>query len=288
MTFLKRTVITTLAIILIVGLLAILFTMLSNSDIGTDSSTTSSPEEEQVSYVRFPIHRGNMISTYSFVATASMSEVSVSELWLNSDDIVVVKRGADVKKGETLYKKGDETVNATCNMKILNIRYDTESDKQIVEYLNYESIRLTAVLPYSMYDQVEYKSEITTHNGIDEIQIIIEEIGYMVENNQFEIVLSSDLFILPGEKIDCILKRGVKENVLFIPAEAVFDDGTSNYYVTMLDAYKKPYKRDIYIGELFSVNENGNLYYYYEVLGGIDEGEIAVVPELDTEYIGYE
>lgn len=272
----KRKVFITILIAFVVVSLAALFFILNNRDSDEESSTASSSEEHYISYTHFPVNRGPMTSTYAFSTTATADADAVKTLYLSLSDELIAKRGANVKKGEALYKSGADTVNAEHSMKVLNITRDETVGRQIVEYLDYESVKLVARLPFSMYGIVDYNAHITLNSDVDNVPLNIDEIGYTVENDQFTVVLSSKEMFLPGERIDCTLRRGIRENVLHIPAEAVYNDGTS-YYVTMFDENRQPYRCEILVGELFKVNQSGNIWYYYEVLGGIKEGQDAVV-----------
>lgn len=276
----RRIAISAVIALIIVGLIisVIFFTQKRKAD--NDTSDTLSEDTDEFwaeGYICYPIHCGPMTSTRLFSATARMTEHAEGELTIPKDAEIEFSRGENVKKGEKLYTSGDNEINAEFNLKILDIYEDEAKEKLIIKYLNYNEIELTAYLPFELYDLIKYDSEIIIGNNSDNGGVEIMEIGYVIENDTFEITLKTDLMLLPGEKKECIFKYGVRENITFIPVEAVLNDGAS-HYVTMFDVNHKPYRRDIVVGEIFTVNQNGIILQYYEIISGLEEGEEAYAP----------
>lgn len=90
---------------------------------------------------------------------------------------------------------------------------------------------------------------------------------------------------LLGTPVQISFILDVADGGLYVPAEAVYQDGDS-YFANVLEG-ETVVQRRILAGQFFSAEEDGVLREYVEILSGAEEGEVLVVEQIlpDAEQI---
>lgn len=197
----------------------------------------------------------------------------------DSDNVTLeFKQGDLFSKGDVICSKdaNGKQVVTQCNGIIDRIEY--EGNYIHLTILNRDKLYYTMYVDYDDLDKISYSSEVYYRD--DEENIIKCDVRYIGseidENNQVKIEVVGGGDILPGmsETFYFVVENNIEG--LFLPAEAVNIKNT-HAFVLMKDEDGNYNEKEISIGESVEVEENGSLYTYYEILGGLDTDDTVYI-----------
>ena len=142
--------------------------------------------------------------------------------------------------------------------------------------LSYNSLYYTTYVQKDDLNYIDYKTKVYYYTSNNKkIDCHIEHINtYIDEGNLVEIRVKTDKVkeVLPGTENAIYFVLGNTKKALLLSEEMVYGDDAGHYVYIKTDD-DKYIKKEIEVGELIEVIEEGNNIYYYEILDGLTDGE---------------
>ncbi len=279
----KRTIIIITAAVLIIAAITFATVKLYKDNSGNADKTNSDLSEAiQTDIVLYPVCRGDIANVFNVTATAYAGKEAIKEINIQKTEGGTLQyiRGDNVEKGVPLYSGGENEVISEYRLKILDI--NEEEVVYILKVLDYSEIKLAAQVPYAKYNYVRYNTECSAYVRNKTNVCVIEDIGYEIQNGYFEVIFSCDAYILPGLTLNIAIKEGIIKDALFTDADAVYTDGTS-YYVNVRQKDNSTVKTEVTVGQTFSEESGGYIYYNIVITGGVKDGDMLVRYNVTTD-----
>lgn len=181
--------------------------------------------------------------------------------------------------GDTLYILAGEEYRSDVNGRIVNIVEGNGG--VIITLLNYDKLFAIVKVDASKLSKINYNTPVTlVVNGV-KCSSSVKYIDYEISEKTVNVWLNIPVRALPGSDIEAIFTLEVRANSLIASADAVYNDGLG-YYAFLELPGDSSRKVEISVGEYFVVEENGHEFAYYEVISGLEEGDVIVVETIDS------
>lgn len=241
------------------------------------SHTDTEPHNDYVSMVKCPVIKGEIASTFAVTGTVSASEQAIIIYKIEGIEDPAPfydLMGKKVQCGDILYKD----VAFTANGEIVNVAYS--KNVVSVTLLDCSELYITSLISYDQYTQLDYSTPVTVIFDGDKYPAKIQSIGYTFENNmtQLQVACENDQF-RPGLEVELCFTSDVRENGLYIPYEALFQNGDQPC-VKILDA-DKIRTVNVVCGEIFESESDGHVWKYVELLSGVQDGDVVIFEVLE-------
>jgi len=284
-----------------IGLIAILVLLfagmifgvvyLNNPDIFKSSkkALSSSVPTTQVYY---PVIKGEVVHTYeintrvvSGAPSVYMEEIKVVNVTDSNFEILKAK-GDTVSPSDPIYMYDGEVVSVDFNALIVDITSDqTYPAKNIlITLLNYDSLYTIAQIDTNKYKKINYDTNVKVIYEGREYESKILTIGWEVSQGKIPVKVDIPINILPGTDVKVVFILEVQNMAFYTLEEAIYQDG-GRYYANVLDGptgSSKTRRVEVTVGQRFSVEENGKMWDYVELLSGVKEGDTIVVEIIDN------
>lgn len=220
-------------------------------------------------------------STYQGEGTVAGDERGYLDTYTGSTDMEFqTARGAYVKAGDVLLSKDQETIICAGSGYVVDTYKSRESCQ--VTVLNEDRLYVTIQVPYEQFCLMDYDSEVSVKVDEQVYAGYIHQLGYIYQDGYVDVSVGFEGYIMPGRTVEVNISMSETEEKLWINADFVSNVG--GVMVTyVVDDYERniTHMQEIQVGERYLRFDNGNKFYFYEVLGGLTENQqIATAPLL--------
>lgn len=231
------------------------------------------------------VSRGALESVYSTNGLVSSDENEILKIYNieyeNTDRIKLsVKLGDEITKGQIIYSMNDEKVLSDCEGRIVDII--TDINNVIIKILDYSKLHINIKVPYEVIGVLDYASAVFITCDDVEYKGTIEKIGYVYFDDGIDVRISLPEYIMPNREVSVRIDLGQTKEMVFVPSAFITSIADINYaYVVVpVEAEDVPGKvknvtnqTEVKLGRKYTVYEDGNIFEYYEVISGINEGQ---------------
>lgn len=249
-------------------LIIIIICLLSSCAEQISSSTTD--DNEYISYVQSKVIIGEISSYYTVKGTVVAAEDSIKSYTFPISDYDNLKNlfGKELNEGDSIYAE------QTCDFfgKIIDVK--TEDNYTVVNIVDYSKLVILTQVDYEHYQKLDYSTPVTVTYGSIQGNANIIHIDYHFSNDYTTVKLASEAALMPGLEVDISFITETRENSMYIPFEALYKQGDEYYVKKLING--EPTDTNVYIGELFSVEENGYTFKYAEIVSGLEKGDTVV------------
>ncbi|MBQ9983814.1 MAG: hypothetical protein IJP29_04420 [Lachnospiraceae bacterium] len=252
---------------------------------------TKEEETEEIinNQVRYKVHTGKIEHTYEVDAkvVSEHSDLYMEHITLsNITDVnfeLFKKKGDEIEAGEIFYRFKNEDKSVDFQGKITDVIYYVEGNVKyvVIQLLNYDKLYICADVEYNKCKDINYRTKVSVIYEGKEYQTRVLHIGYEITDGKLPIQVSLPDEWLPGVEVKVRFILDVEEAGMYVSKDAVYCYG-NDYYVDRLTAEQKIEQIKITIGQEFAIEEDNAKYEYYEVLSGVNVGDILVAEEKDA------
>ena len=233
-------------------------------------STINDAGNEYISYVKSKVFTGVISSYYNVSGVVVENEGALNSYTfpLSAYDELIHFYGKELNKGDAIYAE------QSCDYsgKIIDVK--TENDCTVVDIIDYSKLTILTQVDYGHYQKLNYSTPVTITYGSIQGNANIIHIDYHFSNDYTTVKLASEAALMPGLEVDISFITETRENSMYIPFEALYRQGDEYYVKKLIDG--EPTDTNVYIGELFSVEENGYTFKYAEIVSGLEKGDTVV------------
>lgn len=191
---------------------------------------------------------------------------------------LVKEPGENFAKGDTVYTSNGKSKTVDFNGKVVDVVSSDNGKNLSVKLLNYDALFVVAEIDLETYSKITYSTPATVIYNNAEYNATIKNIGYEVVNDQVQIQLSAPDGVLPGSSVTVCLVLDTDTVGLYVPTAAIYNNGDHPYAFVRDGEGKK--QVEITVGQEFSLEEDGNVFHYIEILSGVKETDILLVEEV--------
>lgn len=188
------------------------------------------------------------------------------------------KLGEKVKKGDVIFKIGKTVYKS----EVSGIIIDFAKEKEYVSFtiLDYDMLYINIPINYAYIDKLSIgkKLKVFETNPLvtkKKHEETIERVGYIVDDNMIEVLLSDKAHYLPGTSVETELTYTDKIKSCYILKKMVLEDASGEY--VYVEKNGKRTKRPVKLGSEFSSRSDGVTSEFVEICSGLKEGECLVV-----------
>lgn len=289
---LKRKTIISLSLLILFIVLIFGVVYLNNPDMFDKGDGNVVDGNKNVSIVRYPILTGEVTHTYSVdggqVISGNpemyLSEISVDNV-SDSNFKLLKKKGEDIAPNEPLYMYNGSKKSVNFNGKVVEVYFQADDNTRtaVISLLNYDKLFIDAYIDKEKIDMIDYNTKVKAVVNGEEYDTSIKTIGYEITDGKLpiQIELPKSKHFLPGTEAQVTFILDTVEMGMYVPEEAVFQDGDV-YYVNVETGDEYGYEqKQITVGEHFEIEENGDMQKYVEIISGVSEKDILVVENID-------
>lgn len=155
-----------------------------------------------------------------------------------------------------------------------------ENEYVSVSILDYEALYIESGINYVYVDKLRIgqKIDVSESNPLASKEThkeIVENIGYEIEDNMIEVMLSNNIHYLPGTSVELEFKYMDEIEACYVLKQMILEDASGKYVYVESDGIRE--KRTIETGKEFSATNDGVTNEYIEICSGVSEGERLVV-----------
>lgn len=243
-------------------------------------NTDAHGAEEKVQYWTYSIGRFEIENTYvaSGEVVSGQAELYERSYVVEKKDMtsgILVQAGEEMEMGQVLYTGVKESVTIDYPAKVVSVQ-ETEEEYWIT-LLDYSHLYIVSELPYEMYVDIDYDTEVEIESIYDVVTGVISYIDYEISDGRFEVRVDTSARLLPGESVEVTFHLNTYRKALYIPDTAVIKLGDF-YYCDIMGDDNELVRVQVELGdELFTEKGEDIDYVYYEVLSGLEEGDVIYV-----------
>lgn len=283
----KRKIFLSVLSLLFVCALVVLTLYLSFPSLFIFDNPEREHKQPQLKTITYPVCKGTITHTYT---TDGKVISDAPELYIISYDLqgitetnfeLLKQKGDMFVVGDELYRSNNKAKTADCNGKIIDITYsETEKATNVsIKAINYDALFVVTQISQEVYSKIDYSTVATVIFEDAEYEATIKSIGYEVVDNYIQLQLSAPMKALPGSAVKVSIVLDVDTVGLYVPITAIYSNG-DEYYAFIKDGDGKS-RVELTVGEEFSVEEDGNIFEYIEILSGVSESDILIVEEAE-------
>ena len=281
----KIILLSTLLILFIGLILSVIY--LNDPNIFEDSSDDDIISSD-INIIKYPVQSGEIVHTYDVdgQVISGNSELYLEEITLTdittSNFKMLKSKGDDVASETPIYeyKYSKKSVDYPC--KIVDVYYEKtdKNNNAVIVLLNYNKLYIETSISSSKINSINYNTPVNiTING-QEYTSSIDLIGYEISDDLLPVQIDLPKNCLPGTKVNITFILDTTENGLFVPEEAIFQDG-EKYYANIEDGDSTK-QVELKIGQRFEIEEEETTFKYIEIISGASEGDVIVVETVDN------
>ncbi len=281
----KRSSINTLLLLLIFLVLVFGVVFLSNPDLFVkkdDKQSGTIPNSQRVS---MSVCSGRIDYTYTvpgkvesnhyenYRKTISLDNAKVG------DSSVSVNKGAVFSQGDKIAEIGRKPIQAPFNGRLIGYRVDETNEVLTLELLDYDALCIRTTVEEAKIEQISYDTPVRIIYGSKKIESKIEYISYIIEDGRVEILVSipESQHLLPGQELKLEFVVGSKEMGMYLRSYAVLFDFDGSAYCLAYNEEGTLQKRPLVVGDTFTVESDGYLFEYIEIISGVEPDEILTI-----------
>lgn len=277
----KRKVIISLTIVIVFVLVfAILFYYTKSDTKKSNNNQTTEDIANNIDY-QMRVCYGALESTYIVEGKVISDEYEYTDIYEynydTSDKVNInVKIGQEISRNDELYSiNGNKTLSG-CDGFITNIT--NRNNKITVSVLNYSLLYVTVNLPYEIYTQLSYESEVSVKADNKIYSADIKKFGSICVDDYVETQIKFAGYIMPGKKVETEIFLGRTDEITYINSDMVTTIGGISYCNVYSDVTGTPIinEQEIITGDTYNVVDDGNKFTYIEILSGLSKDDIVV------------
>lgn len=283
-----------LTVVLIVFILLLILGTVYLNDPGLFSRRERNDLQNSVRYelVKYHVSSGKIVHTCTVEGqvVSQLPEIYVERMTVegvtNESFQILCSRGDVLKPGDELFTFKGKTQKITFNGKIVAIKYTDEEELTAeIEILNFDKLFIATNVNADRISQISYDTVVEVRIDGAAYPSEVMDIGYEIVDGGVTVLIKTPINTLPGTPVQISFILDVTDGGLYVPAEAVYQDGDS-YFANVLEG-ENVVQRRILAGQFFSAEEDGVLREYVEILSGAEEGEVLVVEQIlpDAEQV---
>lgn len=271
-----------IAIVLIVIALCIfgIDNYFADASKGVTAKKVENPASFELNSVVEEGYLENVICFKGMVEPLNESYIEIIDLDLTDGSICtsVMYYGKDIVPGDELYILNGRAEKAKSAGKVVDYRLDSNSLH--MEVLHYENLCIAAGLNYSYLGQIKPGSQVKIREinelvSKDETDESVLKIGYEVNENNVQILLSNNSRLLPGTEVNLTYTYQSSEKSMYILKQMLQEDG-AGYYV-YIDTSDGRIRKNVTIGKTFTSIYKDTRTEFVEIISGLNVGEKLVI-----------
>lgn len=282
----KRKIFLTISSVIFIAGLVVLMLYLSFPTFFEHKSMDESQELTQLKMVEYPVLKGTIIHTYEtegkvISETPELYIVNYEVQNISDNNFELFKQnGETFARGDVIYTSHGKNMTVDFNGKIVDITYTYNKSKKnlSIKLLNYDALYIVTWVDSEQYQKINYSTSVKIISENVEQDATIKNIGYEVIDNQIPIQVFAPINALPGTKVKISFVLNTDLVGLYVPTSAVYHNGDS-YYGFVKDGENRR-QVEIEVGQEFSVEEDGTVFKYIEIISGVSESDTLIVEEL--------
>ena len=260
---------------------------LNNPDIFNNKSGDKAKSQPQVITYEYRVLSGEIEHTYEVNGTviSQMPELYLKERvieYVNDTDLLMLrKKGDTVCSGDIICKLKEDEIPVEFNAQIVDIKYHSEDGTRfaVVSLLDYDELFVVVNVSEDKIDKITYetKSRVWVNGQAHNSEII--NIGYEVEGNSVPVCVDPPVNVRPGTEVKVVFSLDVQTAALYVSADAIYQDG--EFYYANVKTSAGTVQKKVSVGQFFSVEEDGNVFEYVEILSGVSKNDTLIVEKTD-------
>lgn len=249
----------------------------NNDDKNVKETETNVMERIDVIYTA---HYGSIRSTYSDEGTVTSNEEEyIDKYILEYDDtykpLLKIEAGQTIAAKQVLYEYKNKSYLSDSDGIITEIK--NQNNTLEISVLNFEKQYIEFLIPYRLYENVNYDSKVTIkENGNEEISGKIVQLGYVNQNDMVAVKIGFDKYIMPGRKVEVSVDIGNTKEMLFLPVSAVYGVDSDRYCYLYDEKLKSIERVSVTLGDVYTEISDGYEFEYYEILSGLSDKDKVV------------
>ena len=216
------------------------------------------------------------ISATGMVKASGDNDATLSEISVPNRSTITVKIGDEIKKGDVVAGGNGEEVKAQFDGKVIGI-YGEGNEECLIKAINYSSLCISTQIGLDLIPQITSAERITVGIDGNSYDVFIREIGYTVENNAVEVVLSCPRGSFLGDPVHIDFVTDEIDNCLAIPRVFLYTMGKKHYVYKCSGEHIE--KTFVEVGENFKLNDEE----FIEIRSGLVQGD-TVISQNEQEY----
>ena len=252
--------------------------------------TPSKPNDDNsgvnIELVKYSVSSGQIVHSYMVdgQVISQRPEVYIDRVTVENitdDNFEMLRsKGEILEPGESHYVYKGVNRSLEFNAQVIGIGYCVEESKRIaaIDLLNYDKLFIVAEISAEQLSSISYDTIVDVKIGSETYSSSIIEIGYEIVDGQTGVCVKLPTTALPGTVVKLQFILDVVDKGLYVPAEAVYQDGDLYYANVFVDGIVQ--QRQLMVGQFFSVVEEGIQREYVEILSGAKENDVLVVEQV--------
>ena len=235
------------------------------------SQEEGSTEASMLKWVEMIVARGTIQSSFSSQGIVSVSDEALQKFTINylkeDENKLRSLYGRTFSAGEMIWTDH----RALRDGIVVQISFTNQRAE--LTLLDESLLRIRTLISKDQAKKIDYLTQASIELEGRKSSAVICSIGYIVENDQIEVILSANQTgMLPGDKVNIQFILGEKTNCMFALKEAIGRDPDGTSYVYVLQPDGQYIRKDIICGEEFIMTENGYEWTFLEILSGVADG----------------
>ncbi len=190
--------------------------------------------------------------------------------------------GKEINKDEVLYSFNSKDYTVNYDGRVVDV--EKNDNGAVITAINYDKIYIKCLAQYENIDEYKIGNGISLQidygNMLSEaFEGEIVGIGSIVENNQVDLYIKSDMKLLPG--VNVLGKYSYEKNVetMYVLKDMILSDGIDKY-VQLIEEKGEITKVVVETGEEFIIQNDGVVTEFVEIFGELSEGDKLIVDKL--------
>ncbi|MDR0813207.1 MAG: hypothetical protein LBO63_04295 [Oscillospiraceae bacterium] len=181
---------------------------------------------------------------------------------------------------EALYNLNGKEKTISYNAMVTDIRYEQhgKTKNAVVTLLNFDLLTIELQVKTEVFEKLTYDTVVRVYFKGKEYPATIARLGYEIMNDKISVSVKTEENLLPGTEVKVEFVLETIFDGMFLWANAVYQDGEAAYVdIQTQDEVNAGLltgtPRRIKLGQRLEYIENGNTFYFYEVIAGLKPGE---------------
>lgn len=288
----RRNIILIIALMLFFGIMITGVLYLNNPKIFDFKKEDPIQNTPEIQYVRYPVCSGEIVHTYEVegAVISQAPEIYIEEVvvdYVSDTNFQMQKNKGDIlSAGDVLYQHNGANKTVDFSAKLIETEYVTEgyNRKAVIRLLNYDKLYIVTNVKEDKINKLSYDTEVDVQINGKTYSSKVINIGYEIVDKEVPVSIALPENVLPGTNVKITFVLDIQKAGLYVPQAAIYQDNDT-YYANVLSNGGVKQKK-ITVGQNFSVEEDGNVFEYIEILSGVSEGDTIVVEQIDATGAG--
>ncbi len=233
-------------IVIFVGVFVTSFAMLMNYN---ENTTNFSLPPEEKNYIKYTVNKGEITEELVIdgVVRGTDNSVKTFSIAKNSNLILIMKIGQEIKINDVIYKKNNISQKSEFNGLILSI--DEEPDIITVTYLDFKDTNIEILVSQKNQDKIIKANNILIKSQDEEFEGTLSFLSssYIEDNQLLPIGLQYKGNLMINTKVKVLVYGETKTDVFCVKKEALVLEN-KKYYLQFLDKNQNVTKIEVTTG----------------------------------------